>query len=128
MPKRKVSYLLYFYILLIFFSKRYGTNIDYVLPSLLSSIGLFCGLSSIKMFNSSTAPIFYTCLAAQPSTGKTKALRLVTKAITAVERYNNVDDMKSKQVNAPTVEGLVGWLKEFQCIIGKYFLLYRVPK
>lgn len=97
---------------------RRGTDVKYILPALLSAVGLFCGMSTIKVFQSPTSPIFYTCLAAQPSTGKTKAMRMVTNAITAVERYMNIADDKSRQVNAPTIEGLINWLKEFQCVIG----------
>ena len=98
--------------------KRYGTTIDYILPALLSAIGLFCGNAVIKVFNSYTSPIVYSCLAAQPSTGKSKALNLVNSAISAVERHYKIPFQKSRQVNPPTTEALIRLLRELQNVIG----------
>ena len=107
---------------LIFFftkSRRYGTVIEYILPSMLSAIGLFCGNAAINVFFSTTAPIVYSCLVAQPSTGKSKALCLVNGGITAVERHLGYTHMQSKQVNPPSTGALVRLLKELTHVIGK---------
>ena len=86
---------------------------------MLSAVGLFCGSAVINVFFSRTSPIVYSCLVAQPSSGKSKALTLVNGAITAVERHLGLTHVQSKQVNPPTTEALIRLLRELQYVIGK---------
>ena len=90
---------------------------EFILPSLLAGISLYLGKSKLKAFNSYVSASVYTVLVAQPSTGKSGAMAIITNAIDNVEVYNKIPLENSQQVNAPTIEALISILKEHPEII-----------
>jgi hypothetical protein len=93
---------------------------------MLSAIGLFCNTAVVNVFFSTTAPIVYSCLVAQPSSGKSKALTLVNGAITAVEKHLGLTHLQSKQVNPPTTAALIGLLNDLHTVIGIFTISFSI--
>jgi hypothetical protein len=77
------------------------------------------GKAHVRVLNEHVVPIIYSGLCAQPSTGKSAAMRFTTSAIEKVERFLNIPTTKSCQVNAPTIEGFLEILKDNPEIAGK---------
>ncbi len=84
----------------------------------MSGICLFLQRSTTQAFVSHTVPIVYTALVANPSTGKSKALRLVADAIEQVEQYIGVTPNDSQQVCAATIESMLNLLDRLKRVIG----------
>ena len=98
-------------------------------PALWSAVALLMGKSTLKAIASPTSICCFTALAAQPSTGKSKAMAIVQHAIDKIERFNGVLDNNSQQVNAPTIEGLLELLTRLPELIGlslKISLPYKI--
>ncbi len=71
------------------------------------------------MLSDPDSSIYYTALVAQSSTGKTKAQKIFHKAVESIEQYYQVSIIESKQINAATVESLLGYLHGIPSMIGK---------
>ena len=82
------------------------------------------GKSTLKAIASPTSLCVFTALAAQPSTGKSKAMAIVQAAIDRVEKFNGIIDNDSQQVNAPTIEGLLELMTRLPELIGKNEVCY----
>ncbi len=82
------------------------------------------GQAQVHVLNSRIAPIFYTGLVAQPSTGKTGAMRFIAAAVENVERYFDVPLERSCQVNAPTIEGFLDIMRVVPEINGNCYVLF----
>ena len=76
------------------------------------------GKSTLKAIASPTSMCVFTALAAQTSTGKSKAMSLIQSAVDKVEKFNGVIDNDSQQVNAPTIEGLLDLMTRLPDLIG----------
>ena len=74
--------------------------------------------ATLKALAAPTSICCYTALAAQPSTGKSKAMALVQTSVDKVEKFNEVCDNNSQQVNAPTIEGLLDLMVRLPELIG----------
>jgi hypothetical protein len=98
--------------------------VEFILPSLLASVGLYMGKSTLLAFNTKVSPVFYTALVAQPSTGKSGAMGLLSSAIDMIENYLNISLDNSHQVNCPTIEALIELLKDHPELICKLILLH----
>ena len=86
---------------------------------LISAIGLYLGQSVVKPFDErATGFCNFTCLIAHPSTGKSPAMNLIKKAVSAVEAFNQIPQHASQLTNIGSVEGLMEYLSIIPCMIG----------
>jgi hypothetical protein len=77
------------------------------------------GHAELRCLCARVVPISFSGLVAQPSMGKTAAMRFTQSAIETVERFFEVPLQQSQQCNAPTIEGLLDLLKAIPCVSGK---------
>ena len=77
------------------------------------------GHSQLSCLTARIGPISFCGLVAQPSMGKTAAMRFNQSAIEAVERFFEVPLQQSRQCNAPTIEGYLNILKLIPLSSGK---------
>ena len=84
------------------------------------------GKSTLLAFNTKVSPVFYTALVAQPSTGKSGAMGLLSSAIEIIENYLKTSLDDSQQVNCPTIEALIELLKDHPELICKLNFMYCI--
>lgn len=71
-----------------------------MLPPLLTTISFLLANSSIETFsNQHEGIVCYSCLIAQPSTGKTPAMNKIKRSLIKVENYFNVLSDDSQLTN-----------------------------
>ena len=104
---------------------RCNTNVAYVVPHVLTAIGLNLSNASIQAFQGKTGGSMYAALVANPSTGKTKALNLIQNSIEMVEVWCGIEPDDSMQVLSPTIESLLTYLQRLNRIIGKFLKIKR---
>ncbi|RNA08529.1 hypothetical protein BpHYR1_031578 [Brachionus plicatilis] len=61
--------------------------------------------------------VFYSCLVANPSTGKSTAMSLIKKSLNQIEEYKKIPRKKSNLINAGTVEALLTNLETNPCMV-----------
>ena len=92
-----------------------------LLIPLLPTVAHHLGPSTIQIsMNYSEKPVIYAALLGNPSTGKTPALRLVTRACYEVEKALNISSDDSKLANGATVESTIQLLSEKSSVLSLY--------
>ncbi len=103
-----------------FHSLKVGQTTEFILPPLMSAIGLYIASAGIQTLSEKIEGICqYTAIAAFPSTGKSSAMETVKTAFSNVESYFQVEDNNSQIAVAPTVESLLDLLNHLKHCIGK---------
>lgn len=88
-----------------------------LLPTVAHHLGP--SITQINM-NYNEKPVIYSALLGNPSTGKTPALKLVTRVCYEVEKALNVSMDDSKLVNGSTVESIIQILSEKRSVLSLY--------
>jgi len=97
-----------------------GQSVPFLLAPLLVATAYLLKQATITPYDGSAKGIsIYAFLVANPSTGKTPAMNVITNALVEIEQYRQVPPEDSPLTNAASIEGLVEHLSQYICMVGK---------